>query len=249
MSGHSHWSTIKRKKEVTDKKRGQVFSKIIRMISVAAREKGGDPETNPQLRRVLEKAKEFNIPKDNIERAIKRGTGELKGLVFEKILFEAYGPGGVALIIEGITDNKNRTKNEISQILNQNNGKLADQGSVRWMFNQKGCITLEIANFQDRRKEDLELKVIEAGAEDIYWHKDEDNPEKKILDVYTKVEDLEKVKQKLEKQGIKIRSSSLDWVAKNQIELSKKDREACQKLFEALDENEAVQDIYSNLKV
>lgn len=249
MSGHSHFSTIKHKKAITDAKRGQIFSKLSRMISVAAKEGGGDPETNPLLRQALEKAKEFNVPKGNIKKAIQRGTGDLKGIKLEKILYEAYGPGNIAIIIEGITDNKNRTKSEINQILNQHNGKLADPGSVKWMFARKGAITLPLAS--ERKKEELELKAIESGAEDFYWHTiadEADRGEKKFLDVYTKIEDLEKVKKELENKGLEIESASLDWIAKQQLEVGEKDKIACQKLFEALDENEAVQEIYSNLK-
>lgn len=250
MSGHSHFSTIKHKKAITDAKRGKIFSKLSRIISVAAREKGGDPEANPQLRQALDKAKEFNVPKENIERAIKRGTGKLKGASLEKFIYEAYGPENIAIIIEGITDNKNRALGEISQILNQNNGKLADPGSVKWMFERKGVIVIPVESTQESAsKEEFELKIIEAGAEDIYWHENTKNSEKESLDVYTKAQDLENVKKELGNQGIKIQSATLDWVAKNQIEVNEKGKIACQKLFEALDENDAVQDIYSNLKV
>ena len=244
MSGHSHAKTILHKKQITDAKRGKIFSKLAREISVAAREKGGDPETNPKLRLVIEKARQWNLPKDNIERAIKRGTGELAGEKLESVLFEAYGPGGIAIIIEGITDNKNRTLGEIKQIFNQNNGKLADSGSVKWMFERKGCLEIQSGKggYEDKKKEDLELLAIEAGAEDIYWHNN-------VLDVYTKPEELEKVKKNLEAKGIQTESTTLDWVAKEQVELDEKNKEACQKLFEALDENEAVQEIYSNLKI
>lgn len=184
MSGHSHSKKIKHAKELSDKKRGQIFSKMARVISVATKEKGGDPETNSVLRLVIERAKGFNMPKENIERAIKKGTGELKGEILESITFEAYGPGGIAIIIEGITDNKNRALGEIKQILNQNGGKLVGEGAVKWMF---------------------ERKIKEPG--------------------------------------------SLEWVPKQEIEVGEKTKEACQKLFEALDENDAVQEIYSNLKV
>lgn len=244
MSGHSHFRSIRYKKEITDKKRGQMFSKISREISVAAREGGGDPEFNSKLRLAIEKAKSVNMPTDNIERAIKRGVGELEGVKLEEVLFEAYGPGGIAIIIEGITDNKNRALGEIKQILNQNNGKLVGEGAVKWMFERKGCIVVALKSqiSNGKSKEELELIVIEAGAEDIYWHDE-------LLDIYTKIEDLEKVKKNLEKRGIKIESTSLDWVAKEEIKLDEKTKEACQKLFEALDENDAVQEIYSNLKV
>jgi YebC/PmpR family DNA-binding regulatory protein len=246
MSGHSHARTIRHAKELTDKKRGQMFSKLARSIEVAVKEGGPNPETNAKLRVVVEEAKKFNLPKDNIERAIKRGTGELASEKLEEVLFEAYGPEGIAIIIEGITDNKNRTLGEIKQVLNQNNGKLVGEGSVKWMFERRGCLTINaqflISNSQIKNKEELEILAIEAGAEDIYWHED-------ILDVYTKIEELEKVKKNLEEKGIKIEGASLDWVPKEEISLDEKTKEACQKLFDALDENDAVQEIYSNLKV
>lgn len=258
MSGHSHWHSIKHQKAAADAKKGQAFSKIARLITIAARQKGGDPETNASLRLAIEKARSFNMPKENIERAIERGTGEIAGEKLEEITFEGFGPGGIAIIIEGITDNKNRALAEIKQILSQNGGKLAQEGSVRWLFEKRGVITinpedqiprLPSAIAEDiggqaitRNKEDLELIAIETGADDIYWHKN-------LLDIYTKAENLETVKQALEEKGIKINSASLDWVAKEMIEVDEKNKETAEQLFEALDENEAVQDIYSNLKV
>lgn len=178
MSGHSKWKNVKYRKEMVDKKRGKIFSKISRLISVAAKEKGGDPETNPKLKLSIEKAKELNMPKENIERAIKRGTGQLAGAKIEEVFYEAYGPAGVALIIEGISDNKNRTLAEIKHILSRFNGKLADSGSVRYLFDKKGE----------------------------------------------------------------------DWLAKYPLEVDQKTKEQLEKLFEALDENEDIQEIYSNLK-
>jgi len=244
MSGHSHARTIKHQKTITDQKRGQMFSKMARVISVAVKEGGPNQETNSKLRVAIETARSLNMPKENVERAIKQATGGGEEVNLEEVLFEAYGPGGIAIIIEGITDNKNRTLGEVKQVLNQNNGKLVGEGSVKWMFERKGCIIvdlkLQIKNLQNREK--LELVAIEAGAEDIYWHED-------ILDVYTKIEELEKVKKNLEEKGIKIEGVSLDWVPKEEISLDEKTKEACQKLFEALDENEAVQEIYSNLKI
>jgi len=186
MSGHSHFSSIKHKKGAADAKRSKVFSKFSKMISIAARDKGRDPETNSALRVAIDQAKAENMPADNIERAIKKGAGELAGERLEAVTFEAYGPGGVAIIIEGITDNKNRALGEIKQILNLNNGKLAGEGSVRWAFERKP------------------------------------NPDS---------------------------PGSLEWVAKQDMEVSEKDKEACQKLFEALDDSDSVQEIYSNLKV
>ncbi len=251
MSGHSHAKTILHKKQITDQKRGKIFSKLARQISVAVKEKGKDPETNSALRLVIEKAKSMNMPKDNIERAIKRGTGALEGEKLEEVIYEAYGPNSIAIIIEGITDNKNRALGEIKQILSQHQGKLAGSGSVKWMFERKGVITADrepnkVASLPQGKqrtesKEELELKVIEAGAEDIYWQDD-------ILDIYTKPEELEKVKKNLQEKGIKVESASLDWVAKSLVNLEEKNKQAAEKLFEALDESETVQNIYSNLK-
>jgi len=246
MSGHSHSKTIRHAKNISDQKKGQMFSKLARLISVAVKEGGPNPETNSKLRLAFEMAKEINMPKDNVERAIKRGSGETVEEKLEEVLFEAYGPGGIAIIIEGITDNKNRTLGEIKQVLNQNNGKLVGEGSVKWMFERKGCLTINaqflISNSQIKNKEELEMMVIEAGAEDIYWHEE-------LLDVYTKIEDLEKIKKNLEERGIKIDSVSLDWVAKEEVSTDEKTKGTCQKLFDALDENEAVQEIYSNMKL
>jgi len=244
MSGHSHFRSIKYRKAITDAKRGKIFSKLAREISVAAREKGGNPETNPKLHLVVERAKQWNLPKDNVERAIKRGTGEIEGVRLESVLFEAYGPGGIAVIIEGITDNKNRALGEIKQILNQNNGKLVGEGSVKWMFKRKGHITISPGTKGQglKNEEGLELLAIEAGAEDVYW-KDG------VLGVYTKPEELEKVKKILEEEGGQTESATLDWVAEEEIKVDRKTKEACQKLFEALDELDSVQEIYSNLKI
>jgi len=239
MSGHSHAKTVKRVKEAGDKKRGKAFSKIARVIIFVAKEGGGDPSSNYKLKMAIDQAKQVNMPKDNIERAIKKGTGELTGERLEQFVFEAYGPEKTAIIIEGITDNKNRSLSEIKQILNQHNGKLAGSGSVKWLFERKGVI---IIDGSQKSKEELEMDAIDAGAEDILEHDDG------FIDIYTKPENLEKVKRNLKEKEIKIESSSLDWIAKETIEVGEKEKESCQKLFEALDENDAVQDIYSNLK-
>jgi len=236
MSGHSHYSSIKHKKALTDQKRGKVFSKLSRLISIAAKEKGGDPESNSTLRLAIEQAKRENMPKDNIQRAIKRGTGELTGEKLEEVTFEAFGPGGIAVIIEGITDNKNRTLGEVKQILNKHRGKLAGEGSVKWLFERKGVIIAQ------GEKEKAELAAIEAGSEDMDWKED-------ILVVYTAPENLENVKKALQEKDVAIESASLDWVAKEEIAVGEKDKTACERLFEALDENDAIQDIYSNLKI
>lgn len=234
MSGHSHWSKVKHQKGAADEKRGKVFSKLSRLISIAAREKGADPDANSALRLAIEQAKKENMPKDNIERAMKHGTGELAGEKLEGVSFEALGPGGIAIIIEGITDNTNRTLGEIKQILNQNKGKLAGEGSVRWLFVRKGVLVVE------GNKEQVELAAIEAGGEDM-------ERKENMLFVYTKPEQLEAVRKSLENAGVSIASASLDWVAKEEIALEEKEGAAVEKLFEALDDNDAVQDIYSNL--
>lgn len=242
MSGHSHAKNIAHVKSATDQKRGQTFSKMARLIAVAVRAGGSNIETNSKLKTAIERAKSLNMPNDNIERAVKSATGGADSGILNEIIFEAYGPGGIAMIIEGITDNKNRALGELKQIISRHGGKLAQEGSVRWMFERKGCITLRITNQSEyTNKENLELLAIEAGAEDLYWYDDS-------LDVYTNAEDLEKVKKNLEEKGAKIDSASLDWKPKEMIVLKEKGKEAAQKLFEELDENNDIQDVYSNLK-
>lgn len=243
MSGHSHAKTIKHQKELTDKKRSQMFSKVTRLISVAVKEAGANPETNSKLRMAIEQAKLCNMPKENVDRAIKRAAGEEGTEKLEEILFEAYGPGGIAVLIEGIADNRNRALGEIKQILGQYGGKLVGEGSVKWLFERKGVIEVEKSKYADKTKEDLEMLAIEAGAQDIYWHDD-------LLNIYTKPEELEIVRKNLETKNITPSSVSLDWVAKEEIALeNEEDKASCQRLFDALDENDFVQEIYSNLKM
>lgn len=242
MSGHSHAKTVKHQKEITDAKRGKLFSKLAQQILIAAKEKGGDPNTNSALRMVIEKAKEYNMPKENIERAVKKGTGELAGESLESIIVEAYGPGGIAIIIEGIADNKNRALGEIKQTLSQYGGKIANEGSVRWLFERKGYLSIDLKSQSvSFKKDDMEIAAIEAGAEDIDWRED-------VLSLYTKPEELEKTKKNLEGKAIKIESASLDWTAKEEVVLSEEQKGVCQKLFEALDELDSVQEIYCNIK-
>ncbi|MBX4200674.1 YebC/PmpR family DNA-binding transcriptional regulator [Candidatus Parcubacteria bacterium] len=238
MSGHSHFKTVAATKNANDAKKGKIFSKMARVITIAVKEKGPDVSSNIQLKAAIEKAKEYNMPKENIERAIKKGTGELAGETLEGISFEALGPGGTAIIMEGITDNKNRSLGEIKGILSQHNGKMAGEGAIRWMFERKGFIGVPS---EGKPKEDIESIAIEAGADDISWQEN-------MAQIYTKPEDLEKVKKALEEKGLKIDSAYLGWFAKEEITLDEKEKEKNQKLFEALDENDAIQDIYSNLK-
>lgn len=231
MSGHSHFSTIKAKKGAEDAKRSQIFSKIAKELALAARQ-GTDATANPRLRSVIDKARAANMPSDNIDRAIKKSTGEDAGNL-EEILLEAYGPGNIAVLVSAITDNRNRTLGEIKQILTKNQGKFVEGGAVRWLFEHRGVVTIASS-------EQAELAAIEAGAEDTYTHG-------KLTDIYTSPSNLEEVKQALQKQDVPIESASLDWVPKDHVTISEKDQERAQKLFEALHENEDVQDIYSNL--
>ncbi len=244
MSGHSHAKTVKSKKEAGAKQRSQIFSKMNRLITVAVRAGGPNPEINSKLRMAIESARSFNMPNDNIERAIKRASGEGGEGKLEEFIFEAYGPGNIALLIEAITDNKNRALGEVKKILSQYNGKLVQEGAIKWMFERKGYVGVEFeAQSQELKdKEKLELIAIEAEAEDIVWNNNN-------LDIYTRVENLEKVKKNLEGKGIKIASAGLEWKPKEEVELDEKQKATCQKLFEALDENDNVQDIYSNLKI
>ena len=245
MSGHSHAKTIKHAKGITDQKRGQVFSKMARLIAIAVRDGGPNIETNYRLKIAFERAKNFNMPNDNIERAIKSASGGLEGKNLNEFIFEAYGPGGIALLIEGITDNKNRVLLEIKQILSQRDGKLAQEGSVRWMFERKGVIVilLDSQPEQWKNKEALELKTIEAGAQNFIWRPGN------LLEVHLPIDSIQSVKEDFEKEGIKIESSSTDWVAKDEIPVEEaSDRKQVEKLFSDLDENNDVQDVYSNLK-
>lgn len=243
MSGHSHARTIKHQKNITDQKRGQMFSKMARVISVAVKEGGANPETNNKLKVVMEQAKQFNMPKENIERAIKQATGGEEAANLTEMIFEAYGPGGIAIIIEAIADNKNRALGEVKQALNQYGGKLVGEGAIRWMFERKGVITINLNDQTSMVKDDLELLVIEVGAQDIYWKSDN------VLDVYTKTEDMEKVRKSLEEKGIKIEEANLNWMPKEEVTVEEKVKESCEKLFDTLDESDSVQEIYSNLKI
>ncbi|MCX6722091.1 MAG: YebC/PmpR family DNA-binding transcriptional regulator [Candidatus Staskawiczbacteria bacterium] len=240
MSGHSHAKTVMATKMANDAKKGKVYSKYGRLITIAVKEGGGsgDPEKNSKLKTIIEQAKGANMPKENIERAIKKGTGELAGESLESVSYEGFGPGGIAIIIDGITDNPNRTLGEVRSILNQNGGKMAGEGAVRWMFERKGIIVISA---DGKTKEDLELMAIELGADDV---KSRENK----IDIYTKPEDLEKVKKALEEKQIKAESVTLDYVAKEEVALSEKEKEQAQRLFDALDDNDAVNEIYSNIK-
>ena len=239
MSGHSKWSKIKHQKAITDVQKGKIFSKMAKIIAVAARD-DGDPEMNSKLRIAIEKAQSVNMPRGNIERAIKKGTGKLGGEKIEEVVYEAYGPSGIALIIEAITDNKNRTLSEIKNILGKHSGRLGDAGSVKWLFEKRGVLELEIS--KEDNLDDLEMEIIDAGAEDI---KKRDN----ILEIQTKPKELNNVKNNLETKGIKVESANLEWMPKNPVKIEdEKNKIQIEKFFEALDEQNDIQEIYSNLE-
>lgn len=237
MSGHSHFKTIKAQKEAADAKKGKVFSKMGRLIAIAAKD-GGDPTKNAKLKTVIDQARRFNMPKDNIERAIKKGTGELESEKLEEVSYEAFGPGGVALIVEAISDNTNRTLTDVKTIVNKNNGKMAGEGAVRWMFERKGVI---VVSTDASQKEPLELTTIELGAEDIIWQDE-------VLEIHTALEDFDQIKKSLEEKGLQIESAVLAYLPKEEVVVSEKDRETIKKLLKSLGENDDVQQVYSNMK-
>jgi YebC/PmpR family DNA-binding regulatory protein len=237
MSGHSHFHNIKLKKGAEDAKKSKIFSKLSKEISIAAKDSGSDITFNTKLRSAVEKARAMNMPSDSIDKAIKKGSGELEGCSYEEFLMEAYGPGGTAFMIEGITDNKNRSLTEIKTIINQKGGKFVNEGGIKWMFEKKGVISI---NAEGKEKEEAELAAIEAGAEDIDW-------EESILCAYTNPEDLEKTRKALEEQKLKIESASLEWVPKENMEVDEETKEKNERFFEALDENEDVQNVYTNI--
>lgn len=236
MSGHSHFSNIKHKKEKKDRKRAKKFSKFSQQITTAARKGGGNPEKNTELKSIIEKARNEDMPKENIERAIKKGTGELEGETVEKVMFGAYGPGGVAVLLQGETDNRNRTLSEIKQILKKNEGELAETDSVRWLFEERGVVVIDV---EEQDKEEVELEAIEAGADDITTEEDR-------IKVYTTLEDLEQVKEEL--SDYDIGSSGVRWVPKKTAEADEKQQEKVKNLVEELRDNSEIQSVYSNLE-
>lgn len=239
MSGHSKWATIKHKKGALDAKRGAVFTKIIKELTVAAKNGGGNPDTNPRLRTVLTKAKDANMPADNIDRAIKKGTGELPGVVYEEVTYEGYGPGGVAILIDALTDNKNRTTAEIRNVLEKKGGNLSGAGSVAWQFQKKGFIVVKkIAIDEDR----LMSIALDAGASDF-------NVEKDNYEITTEPHDFEAVKKALVDAKIPAESAEVTQIAQNNVKLVAQEAKSVLSLLEALEESEDVQNVYSNLDI
>ena len=236
MSGHSKWSTIKRKKGAADAKRGKIFTKLIKEITISAREGGGDPGANPRLRLAIDNAKAANMPADNIERAIKKATGELEGVTYHELMYEGYGPGGVAMLIEVATDNKNRSVAEVRHLLSKYNGSMGENGSVAWMFNRKGIITLPVQNKSEDEIMDI---VLEAGAEDLHTEED-------FFEVQTDLESFEAVRKALVAANLQIENASLQWIAKNTVNIGGEDAEKVMKIIEVMEDSEDVQNVYSN---
>jgi len=237
MSGHSKWSTIKRKKAATDAKRGQLFTKIARELAAAAREGGGDPRDNFRLRLVVDKAKQANMPKDNIERAIKRGTGELKGETLEEVLYEGYAPHGIALLLATLTDNRNRAVADIRRILNRSGGKMAQSGAVSYLFEQQGLIIAEVGGMDP---EELALLAIDEGAMDV-------NIDDNVLEIYTEPKDFQKVKEALETREATLATAGLIMTPKAMTELTEEDSFKIMRIIEMLEELDDVQQVYTNL--
>ncbi len=236
MSGHSKWATIKRKKAATDSARGKVFTKIIKEITIAARDGGGDPDANPRLRLAVQNAKSNNMPQDNITRAIKKGTGELEGVRYEEVTYEAYAPGGVALIIESVTDNKNRTVAELRHLISKKNGNMAESGAVAWMFERKGVVNVEKGNVNE---DDLMEVILDAGADDLKSEGD-------YFEVIVPVENFEKVRKAIEDKSYKIESASLQYIAKDLLTIEGKNADEVIRCIEAIEENDDVQNVYTN---
>lgn len=238
MSGHSKWATIKHKKGALDAKRGQLFTKVIKEITIAAKG-GGNPDTNPRLRTALQKAKESNMPQDNIDRAVKKGTGELPGVVYEEVTYEGYGPGGIAILVEVVTDNKNRASSEIRNIFAKTGGNMAGSGSVSWIFEKKGFF---VVNKKTIDEDKLMGIVLEAGAEDLVT-------EDETYEIKSSTADFEKVKKAIEANKVKFESAEITMLPKNTIVLTGDAAKQVLNLVDALEEHEDVQNVYANFDI
>jgi YebC/PmpR family DNA-binding regulatory protein len=238
MSGHSKWATIKRAKGAKDAARGKLFGRLIKEITIAARDGGGDPDGNPRLRLAIDKAKGSNMPADNIKRAVQRGTGEIEGIVYEEVSYEGYGPGGVAFMVEVITDNRNRTVAEIRHLFSKNNGNLGESGSVGWKFDRRGVITVPKKYTED----DLMMIALDAGAEDM-------SVEDEGFEILTRPADYLTVKAALEGQGIEITEAVIQLIPQNTMKVEGKDAEGVLRLYEALEDHDDVQNVYADFDI
>jgi YebC/PmpR family DNA-binding regulatory protein len=239
MSGHSKWSSIKHKKGAADAKRGKIFTKLIREIMVAAKEGGGDPVGNARLRNAILAAKAENMPKDNITRAIKKGTGELEGANYEETLCEGYGPSGVAILVDILTDNKNRTMAEVRHAFTRSNGNIGATGCVAWMFDKKGLFSFEKGKVDEERLMEVAL---DAGAQDI-------NDEGSAIEVLTDPKDFEQVKEAIDKAGLAYTLAKITMVPKNTVKLGEKEAEQTLKLIETLEDLDDVQNVHANFDI
>ncbi|WP_028951075.1 YebC/PmpR family DNA-binding transcriptional regulator [Sulfurihydrogenibium subterraneum] len=241
MAGHSRWHNIKNKKAKADAIKGKMFTKVIKEITIAARLGGGDPEANPRLRMAIEKAREVNMPSENIERAIKRGTGELEGVNYEEVRYEGYGPEGVAIIVEATTDNRNRTTAEIRHIFSKYGGNLGSSGCVSFLFEDKGVINVEKSKYSE---EEILEKALEAGAEDVITEDEE------YYEIRTSVQDFYKVKENLEKMGVEIVKAELTKIPTTTVKITNEESATkLMKLLDALEDNDDVQKVYANFDI
>jgi len=239
MSGHSKWSTIKHKKAAKDAKRGKIFTKLIKEITVAARLGGGDQNANPRLRTAVLNAKAQSMPNDNIDRAIKKGTGELEGVSYDEVTYEAYGPGGVAMLVAVVTDNRNRTVAEIRSIFNKHGGNLGETGSVAWMFDKRGLVAVERDAVEEERLMEIAL---EAGADDVRDTGD-------LFEVLTTPEAFEDVRQAIEAAGIQMASAEIAMIPQSSVQLEGKGAEQMVRLLELLEDHDDVQSVSSNMDI
>ena len=239
MSGHSKWSTIKHKKAAKDARKGKLFTKLIKEITVAARIGGGDINANPRLRTAVMTARANSMPGDNIERAIKKGTGELEGVSYEEIQYEGYGPGGVAILAQVLTDNKNRTVSEVRRLFTKHSGNLGETGCVAWMFDKKGLIAVEKSQIDEDRLMGL---VLEAGAEDV-------REEGELFEIVTQPENFERVKEALERGKVVLASAQVTMVPKNMVDVDEKHAEPILKLMEELEDHDDVQSVSANFNI
>jgi YebC/PmpR family DNA-binding regulatory protein len=240
MSGHSKWHSIKHKKARVDAAKGRVFTRLIKELTVSARLGGGDPDMNPRLRTAIQAAKAANMPAKNIENAIKKGTGELPGVVYEEVVYEGYGPSGVALYINVMTDNKNRTVAEIRHLLSKNGGNLGESGCVAWMFEKKGYIKVEKTKYDE---EELFLISVDAGAEDMKTEDDE------YYEIFSEYDQLETVRTALEKEGVVVSDAEMTMIPQNTVKLDDKSAEQMLKLMDALDDHDDIQEVFANFDI
>jgi YebC/PmpR family DNA-binding regulatory protein len=239
MSGHSKWATIKHKKAATDAKRGRAFTKLIRELTIASRTGGGDPNTNPRLRTAIAAAKNENMPNDNIERAIQRGTGQLEGETLEEVTYEGYGPGGVGMLVQVVTGNRNRAAGEIRHLFSKNGGNMAETGAVGWMFHRKGDITVTKESADEEKMMGI---VLDAGAEDL-------RDDGSAWEVVTPPEAMEKVREALTAAGITPESAEVAWVPQNYVKLTGQQAQQMLRMMEAMEEHDDVQHVYANFDI